>query len=194
MMAVAAGSTKLRSTPTAMEEDWALRHRTIMEADCEVVKDDCPAPSLCASFGRCVCNNSVGGPERLKFRRAFLRILKETFPPNSSLRGHLVSGGAVANLTATTTEGEPLSMLLHVGLQYLSPFQSTFQELVVTPDLAELEFNPKRLYLKVLQMATLSIFTTCFTSIPKHVFRQVSCITVPCRYRAWSKANSSLNL
>jgi hypothetical protein len=149
VLALTSASSKLGPTAAGLEEDWSRRHHTIMHTDCEDVPEVAPGISLCHSFGHCVCENSEDGLNRRTFRNYFIRLLKEKCPPKSTSRAHLVSGGVVACLTATTPEGDELASFLHVGLQYLSPFECGFHEVELASDPDDFEVNPGRVYFKV---------------------------------------------
>ena len=112
-----------------------------------------PLPrSLCYQLGICVCS-----PDGINLRRrvdAFTLFLKAVFPFRSESRTALVSGHFAVKLTAAPLDYEAIvgdvdsvkDIWYHIGLQYQSPWETTFWEVRPVPDLGEVAPDPRRVY------------------------------------------------
>jgi hypothetical protein len=136
------GGLSLRS---ALAEDWARRHFTLLERECPTLQQPAMAPRKdkppdCLSAGICLCN--ARGQKTQQMYDAFIVELKKAFPRNSTR--HLLNDGfAVCQLCRSRADrdldtgcephphfSEKDTLYLHVGLQYGSPFRPTFSLLL----------------------------------------------------------------
>jgi hypothetical protein len=108
-----------------------------------------PKPTECEVAGMCV--HQGDGLKLYMFRNIVLATLKKVFPPKTKLREQLVDGFVIITFHASVLGHTDVGALpahdqfvaLHIGMQYLSPYRPTFQELFLettaTPELGTLQ-------------------------------------------------------
>lgn len=129
-----AHGTKETNTSASMKRYWGQLHQPLRETDCDPLVDVKAALSKCRAAGRCSCTGE--GMNLHRIRNSFLKEMKKVFKKDTAQRQHLLAGEVVVMLTGCPREDDyeaflalddPIkTVLLHVGMMYLKPYQPTF--------------------------------------------------------------------
>lgn len=136
-------STPVGLLSKALETDWDAKHQMVFAADCEAIPEDTDKETLCSQVGRCLCDPA--GKQLRAFRERVVAALKAHCPFKSTERTRLQDGeyflvlrGSQRPPVADEMGGDEFALhtcarvvVLHIAVQYLSPFRSTFQVMCV---------------------------------------------------------------
>ena len=152
-----AQSKKATNIGDLLRRSFSLKHREIGNADgdaTQLEEDDDEAaggnnskakrPSQkkpeCWQIGVCVCSEQ--GQQLYRLKQRFINVIKAQFPASGEHRHSLLKAsrvfillrGCVVEEASKESPQFTIELLLHVGIQYLTPFRPTFREVVASGD------------------------------------------------------------
>ena len=154
---LAAAKSRSCNLQSSVQKDWKQRHSTLLVEGTAEAEPEERTAKACFEHGFCVCRGS--GLQVFAMRNRFLRFLKQHIPRSSADRKNLLhSGWIVVQLKQTnrrpqrwahgartfcearslqerqrspSSGASRITIWLHIGLRYWSPYRPTFQVLVL---------------------------------------------------------------
>ena len=155
-------TTAAASAASSLDASWASHHSILEHDKADAITGvKTTRGSRCWEAGFCVCRGL--GLKKQKFRTAFLKVLRNSFPVESpSLVGHLKNRLVFMRFVSCPADGlspdenssyhvapSEQSRIVHLGAMYFSPFRPTFQHMrlwQVEPDTGILDLGAMSLF------------------------------------------------